>query len=143
VEDSFCRDGEAGAEYAHDWVSARNLVMLSLMTAWAETNKFGYIALGNNLEEAGAYPDNEEEFGNRFNAILPFATQNGVKIELLQPLSTYMKHEIVKLGLELGVPYHLTWSCYGDGRKPCNECGPCYMRRVAFERNGTVDPLLK
>lgn len=135
--------GESGAEYAHDWVSARNLLMLSILTAYAETNNFSYIAFGGNLEESGAYPDNEEEFGNRFNAILPFSTQNGMRIELLQPLSTYMKHEIIKLGEEAGVPFHYTWSCYSGKKKHCGECGPCYMRKKAFERNGLIDPVME
>lgn len=135
--------GIASAEYAHDWVSARNLVMLSLLTAFAEKNGMGYIAFGGNLEESGAYPDNEEEFGRRFNEVLPFATQNGVKIELLQPVSQLMKHEIVKLGVSLKVPYELTWSCYGNGKKHCGKCGPCFMRKMAFKRNGLKDPVFR
>jgi len=135
--------GVTGAECAMDWVSARNLLMLSMLTAYAESNGYGHIAIGNNLEESGAYPDNEEEFGNRFNSILPFAVQNGVKIQLEQPLAHYMKHEIVELGEQLGVPYELTWSCYGDGEFHCGECGPCFMRKTAFERNGLQDPVFK
>jgi len=141
VEGEFHKNGVEGTEYAHDWVSARNLLMLSIMTAFAETNGFGYIAFGGNLEEAGAYPDNEQEFGRQFNRILPFATQNGVKIELLQPLATYMKHEIVKIGERVGVPWELTWSCYDDGEQHCGECAPCYMRKTAFSRNGIQDPV--
>lgn len=136
-------DGESGAEYAYDWVSARNLLMLSILTAYAETNNISYIAFGGNLEEAGAYPDNEEEFGKRFNAILPFATQNGVRIKLLQPLATRMKHEIVAEGRKAGVPFDLTWSCYGGGEVHCGECGPCFMRKKAFERNGLTDPVME
>ena len=123
------------------WVSGRNLLMLSILTAYAESNEFGYIAFGGNLEESGAYPDNEQEFGRKFNEILPYATQNKVKIELLQPISTMMKHEIVKEGVRLNVPYELTWSCYSDADKHCNNCAPCFMRRVAFERNGWTDPV--
>ena len=135
--------GVVGAEYAKDWVSARNLLMLSILTAYAETNGIGYIAFGGNLEESGAYPDNEEEFGRRFNELLPFATQNGVKIELLQPVARMMKHEIVKIGLDNHVPFELTWSCYGDGEEHCGQCGPCFMRREAFMRNSTKDPVFK
>jgi len=130
-----------GIEYAMDWVSGRNLLMLAILTAYAESNEFGYIAFGGNLEESGAYPDNEQEFGRKFNEILPFATQNKIKIELLQPISTMMKHEIVKEGVRLNVPYELTWSCYSDADKHCNNCAPCFMRRVAFERNGWTDPV--
>jgi len=135
-------NGIKGAEYAEDWVSARNLLMLSILTAYAETHGFGYIAFGGNLEESGAYPDNEEEFAIRFNSLLPYAVQNGIKIELLHPVSRMMKYEIVKEGLRLNVPYELTWSCYGDGEKHCGICAPCYMRRTAFERNGVNDPVM-
>jgi len=142
VEGTYKKDGISGTEYAHDWVSARNLVMTSLLTAFAESNKIGIVATGGNLEESGAYPDNEHEFGRMVNNVLPYAVQNGLEIRFEQPLSNYMKHEIVKIGQELGVPWHLTWSCYSDKQEPCGKCGPCYMRRIAFERNGLVDPLL-
>ncbi len=115
--------------------------MLSILTAWAETNEYGYIAFGGNLEESGAYPDNEQEFGRRFNNILPYATQNGIKVELLQPVSNLMKHEIVKMGNEYKVPWELTWSCYSNKDKHCNSCAPCFMRKTAFERNGMTDPV--
>ena len=110
TEGTYHKSQIEGTEYAMDWVSGRNLLMLSILTAWAEANVYGYIAFGGNLEESGAYPDNEQEFGRKFNEILPFATQNKVKIELLQPISTMMKHEIVKEGVRLNVPYELTWS---------------------------------
>jgi 7-cyano-7-deazaguanine synthase len=141
TEGKYHKSQIEGTEYAMDWVSGRNLLMLSILTAWAESNKFGYIAFGGNLEESGAYPDNEQEFGRKFNEILPFATQNKVKIELLQPISTMMKHEIVKEGVKLKVPYELTWSCYSNDNVHCNNCAPCFMRRVAFERNGWTDPV--
>jgi 7-cyano-7-deazaguanine synthase len=141
LENKFLAQGVAGSEYAYDWVSARNLLMLAMLTAAAETKGFGYISIGNNLEEAGAYPDNEEEFGNLFNKILPFSTQNGVKVELLQPMAKYMKHEIVKIGLKLKVPFELTWSCYSNQEKHCGTCAPCFMRRTAFYRNGALDPV--
>jgi 7-cyano-7-deazaguanine synthase len=54
-----------------------------------------------------------------------------------------MKHEIVKIGVPLGVPYHLTWSCYSGNEEHCGECGPCFMRRTAFERNELDDPVFE
>ena len=116
--------------------------MLSILTAYAESKNISNIAFGGNLEESGAYPDNEQEFGRMFNNILPYATQNGVKINLLQPLSTLMKHEIIKLGRENNVPYELSWSCYSGKKKHCGKCGPCFMRKTAFQRNGLKDPAL-
>jgi 7-cyano-7-deazaguanine synthase len=131
-----------GAEYAHEWVPARNLVMLAHATAFAEANDYHVIALGNNLEEAGAYPDNEEEFTNLFDNLLDYAVQNGYEVRVVSPVGHLMKHEIVKLGLELKVPYELTWSCYRGGETHCGHCGPCFMRKTAFERNGMVDPVM-
>jgi 7-cyano-7-deazaguanine synthase len=53
-----------------------------------------------------------------------------------------MKHEIIKEGVDANVPYEHTWSCYGDGVYHCGKCGPCFMRKTAFERNGIKDPVL-
>lgn len=134
--------GIAGAEYAHEWVPARNLVMLSLTVSLAEAENYGHIYLGTNLEEAGAYPDNEEQFILDFNNLLYGAVQNGVKMEIHTPLGGLMKHEIIPFGQKYNTPYHLTWSCYRGGDKHCGECGPCFMRKTAFERNGLKDPVM-
>jgi 7-cyano-7-deazaguanine synthase len=134
--DDHIAGGEAGAEFAYEWVPARNLVMLSLATAYAEAHGFDTLVLGNNLEEAGAYPDNEPEFIARFNDMLPFAIGDGKKLKVIMPVGNLMKHEIVALGHELEAPLHLTWSCYRAGEKHCGTCGPCYMRRTAFRING-------
>lgn len=101
------------------------------------------LANGILVHNSGSYPDNEQEFGRLFNKILPYSTQNGTKIELLHPLSTYMKHEIVRIGNEVGVPWELTWSCYSDKDSHCGSCGPCFMRKTAFKRNGIKDPAFK
>ena len=132
---------ETGVEYAYEWVPARNLVMLSIATAYAEANGFNCIALGNNLEEAGAYPDNEPEFIYRFNAILPFSVNNGIDIKVTMPVGYLMKHEIVKLGKEIEAPMHLTWSCYDNKKKHCGKCAPCFMRKTAFEINNIKDSI--
>lgn len=138
-KDAQIAGGEAGAEFAHEWVPARNLVMLSVATAYAEANGFRYIALGNNLEEAGAYPDNEPEFINKFNEVLPFAVGDGKKLSVLMPVGNLMKHEIVRDGLAVAAPMDLTWSCYRNGEHHCGTCGPCMMRKTAFQINGLKD----
>lgn len=135
--------GIDGAEWAHEWVPARNLVMLAHATAFAEANGYHVVALGNNLEESGAYPDNEEEFTNLFNQLLPNAVHDGYKVSVVWPVGNLMKHEIVKLGVDLGAPLDVTWSCYRDGKKHCGACGPCFMRRTAFARNGLQDPVFR
>lgn len=133
--DSKVAGGEAGAEFAHEWVPARNLLLLSVATAFAEARGIDTIVLGNNLEEAGAYPDNEPEFIARFNDMLPFAVGDGKRMQVIMPVGNLMKHEIVALGKQVGAPMHLTWSCYRAGEVHCGTCGPCYMRRKAFEIN--------
>jgi len=134
--DSKLAGGEAGAEFAHEWVPARNLLLLSVATAFAEAQGIDTIVLGNNLEEAGAYPDNEPEFIAKFNDLLPFAVGDGKRMRVIMPVGNLMKHEIVELGHRIGAPMHLTWSCYRAEELHCGTCGPCYMRRKAFEING-------
>lgn len=131
--------GEEGSEFAHEWVPARNLVMLSVAAAKAEALGMRYIALGNNLEEAGAYPDNSQPFIDHFNKLLPFAVGCDYQLDVLTPVGNMMKHEIVKLGLEVEAPLDLTWSCYKQGEKHCGVCGPCFMRRTAFAINGAEE----
>lgn len=134
-------EGEAGAEFAHEWVPARNLIFLSIATAIAEGNGFETIVLGNNLEESGAYPDNEMIFINKLNQVMPYATNYQHQVQIKMPVGNLMKHEIVKLGLTNGTPFELTWSCYEGGSHHCGKCGPCYMRKKAFEINGEKDPI--
>lgn len=133
------RDGEKGAELAYEWVPARNLVFYSLALAYAEAHGYDTIALGNNLEESGAYPDNEMIFSRLFNDLIPNAVNKDVNIHVEQPVGNLMKHEIVALGLELFAPLDVTWSCYEAGDRQCGRCGPCYMRRKAFQMNGIED----
>ena len=133
------RGGEAGAEFAHEWVPARNLIFLSIAAGLAEAHGYDVIVPGTNLEESGAYPDNEMIFINKLNEVLPYATNLQKKVRIEMPVGNLMKHEIVKLGLEIGAPLELTWSCYEGGEAHCGKCGPCYMRRKAFEINGLKD----
>jgi len=135
--------GKEGAEYGHEWVPARNTVMIALALAYAEANGFDTLVLGNNLEESGGgYPDNEQEFINKWNDLIPFAVKPYADIVIEQPLGSLMKHEIVALGLMVGAPFESTWSCYSGGDTHCGTCGPCFMRRTAFEMNGAVDPVM-
>lgn len=133
--DAKVAGGEEGAEFAHEWVPARNLLLLAVATAYAEAKGHRWLVLGNNMEEAGAYPDNEPEFIAKFNDMLPFAVGDGKKLQVIMPVGNMMKHEIVKLGNEIGAPMELTWSCYRAGTYHCGKCGPCFMRRKSFEIN--------
>lgn len=134
--------GEAGAEFAHEWVPARNTIMLAAAAGYAEAHGFTTLALGTNIEEAGAYPDNEAEFIERFGDLLPYVVgPRAPVITIEQPVGVLTKREIVAEGLRVGAPLHLTWSCYEGGAQHCGECGPCFMRRRAFEMVGADDPI--
>lgn len=132
----------AGAEYAHEWVPARNFYMMGRAVAFAEANGYHYVALGQNLEEAGAYPDNEEEMGILLERVMPYAVSDGYEMHIITPVGHLMKHEIVKLGMDVGAPFDLTWSCYRSGAHHCGQCGPCFMRKEAFARNQLTDPVM-
>lgn len=131
------KDSIAGAEYAHEWVPFRNGVMISLAAALCDRFDVRHIYLGLNLEEGGAFPDNTEEFYQKFNEVLQLGSMARPVIH--NPLGSMMKHEIVKLALEIDAPIHLSWSCYRDGKEHCGRCAPCFMRRTAFKMNGRED----
>lgn len=133
--------GEAGAELAIEWVPARNLILSAIAVGIAEARGISTIALGNNLEESGAYPDNEQEFIHQLNHVLPNAVNVDRHVTFTQPVGNLMKHEIVALGLAVDAPLDLTWSCYEGGTTHCGDCGPCYMRRTAFAMNHATDPI--
>jgi 7-cyano-7-deazaguanine synthase len=135
------RGGVEGAELAHEWVPARNLIMMALAMGWCEANGVHRIALGTNLEEGGAYPDNEPEFLNKLRALTPYALRPYFKLTIETPVGNLMKHQIVRMGLDLGMPFQHTWSCYEGGPKHCGTCGPCSMRKTAFAMNGVGDPV--
>jgi queuosine biosynthesis protein QueC len=131
--------GEVGVETAHEWVPARNMVMMSMAAAYCDRHSVGTIALGLNMEEGGVYQDNSIEFFEAFEAAAKFGAKSAPK--MFMPLARKMKHEIVKLGYEIDAPIHLSWSCYHGGELPCGTCGPDIMRKKAHEMNGLVDTL--
>lgn len=133
------KSGKAGVEYALDWVYARNLILMSIAVGYAEANDYGYIYIGTNLEESGAYPDNEEQFILDFNNLLYGAVNNGYKVEIKTPLGGLMKKEIVEFAIKYNSPINKSWSCYNNYEYHCGECGPCFMRRNAFKRAGIID----
>ena len=98
-----------------------------------------YIA--NGVVSHNSYPDNEQQFIQDFNSCLYGAVQNGKYVEIRTPVGNLMKHEIVPFGLKYKAPFEHTWSCYRNGEKACGHCGPCFMRKTAFTRNGLVDPI--
>jgi len=137
--DKEITQGEIGIEYAHEWIYSRNLIMLSIALGYAEKNNFDVIMLGNNLEEENSYSDNCQEFIRKFGELIPNSVNLNKKIEIAEPVGNLMKHEIVKLGLEINAPLHLSWSCYEGKEVRCGTCGPCNLRKKAFAMNDRLD----
>jgi 7-cyano-7-deazaguanine synthase len=130
---------ELGAESPQEWVPARNMLMIACACALADAEGYTDIALGTNLEEGGAYPDNTQGFIAAMDAAGQLGTLQRPRVTA--PLGNLVKHQIVALGIEVDAPLERTWSCYADGPVHCGACGPCFMRRVAFEMNGLPDPV--
>jgi 7-cyano-7-deazaguanine synthase len=129
------------------YVPARNTVFLSLALAFAETLGAQDVFIGVNALDYSGYPDCRPEYIEAFSRMADLATKAGVegrqRLTIHTPLIHLSKAEIVKLGLELGVDYSQTSTCYApaaDGR-PCGECDACQLRIKGFEANGTRDPL--
>jgi 7-cyano-7-deazaguanine synthase len=138
-ESMTIRQNEESAEFAHEWVPARNTVFIALAAAICDRHDYDTIVLGLNLEEAGAYPDNTVEFFESFDRVCNVGTMSRPRI--LSPLGNLVKHEIVKLALEIAAPIDRSWSCYHGGEQHCGQCGPCFMRRKAFEMVGVPDSI--
>jgi 7-cyano-7-deazaguanine synthase len=129
------------------YVPARNTVFLSLALAWAETLGSFDIFIGVNCVDYSGYPDCRPEFLRSFQALANLATQAGVEgagdYRIHAPLLMLDKSQIIRRGLELGVDYSVTHSCYDptpDGLA-CGRCDSCRIRRSAFERLGMSDPI--
>ncbi len=142
LDGSVINNGEAGAEQAIEWVPSRNTIMAAIACGIAEAEGFDIIVLGINLEEAGGgYTDNVVELYDGLNGLMHWIVGVGKKIAFVSPLGNLMKHEIVKLGLDVRAPMDMTWSCYNNGELHCGNCGPCTMRRTAFAINERHDPV--
>ena len=129
------------------YVPARNTVFLSLALAMAETRGAEAIVLGVNAIDYSGYPDCRPEYLDAFRSLARLATKAGVAgqpLEILAPLVSLTKAEIIRLGLELGVDYGLTTSCYDPdpAGRPCGECDSCRLRAAGFAAAGAVDARL-
>lgn len=128
------------------YVPARNTIFLSFALAWAEVLGSTDIFIGVNALDYSGYPDCRPEFIQAFERMANFATRMGVEgsrpLVIHTPLIAMTKAEIIRKGLDLGVDYALTVTCYDpsvDG-DACGVCDACLLRRKGFEENGLIDP---
>ena len=128
------------------YVPARNTVFLSLALAWAETINAFNIFIGVNILDYSGYPDCRPEYIAAFEKTANLATKAGVlgeRFKIHTPLINMKKSEIILNGLELGVDYSLTSSCYDPLKNgtPCGHCDACILRLKGFQEADTLDPL--
>lgn len=121
-------------------VPNRNMVLLAVACAAAISEGCEAVAYGAHAGDLAIYPDCRPEFVDAMQAA--FQLCDWSKIELLAPFVGIHKGDIAKIGVDLGVPYGDTWTCYEGGERPCGKCGSCTERAEAFEHAGVPDPLI-
>jgi 7-cyano-7-deazaguanine synthase len=122
------------------YVPFRNAHFLSVAVSWAEVLGAQKIYIGAVEQDSSGYPDCRPAYYAAFNQVIRTGTKQGA-IEIATPLIAMRKHEIVRLGLELGAPFDLTWSCYSREDRACGVCDSCVLRRRAFQEAGAADPI--
>jgi 7-cyano-7-deazaguanine synthase len=127
------------------YVPARNTVLLSLALAWAEVLGARDIHVGVNAVDYSGYPDCRPEYIRAFEGMANLATKaavEGARLAIHAPLIDFTKAQIIRRGIELGVDYALTVSCYlaDEEGRACGRCDACRLRRAGFEAAGAADP---
>jgi len=127
------------------YVPARNTVFLSIALGWAEVLEAGEIYIGVNAVDYSGYPDCRPAFIEAFESMAATATKAGVEgnpVKLRTPIINLSKADIIRSGIELGVDYSLTISCYQatDSGLACGVCDSCRLRRQGFDEAGVPDP---
>ena len=123
------------------YVPFRNANLLSIATSWAEVIGANYIYIGAVEEDSSGYPDCRKIFYDAFNRVIALGTKGDPTIEIITPVIGWKKKDIVKKGMELNVPFHLTWSCYKSEGIACGECDSCALRLRGFQLAGLEDPI--
>jgi 7-cyano-7-deazaguanine synthase len=128
-------------EIPSSYVPFRNANMLAIATSWAEVLGASRIYIGAVAEDSSGYPDCRPEFFEAFQQTIKTGTKPDTHIEIRTPIIHLSKAEIVKKGIELNAPLHLTWSCYRSEDVACGTCDSCALRLRGFEQAGVKDPI--
>jgi len=123
------------------YVPFRNAHLLSIAVSWAEVLSATEVYIGAVEEDSSGYPDCREGFFSAFGAAVSLGTRPGAGISIITPLIHMRKSEIVKKGVALKAPLHLTWSCYRDSLLACGVCDSCALRLRGFSGAGQTDPI--
>jgi len=129
-----------GSEIPVTYVPFRNAHFLSAAVSWAEVLGAKAVFIGAVEQDSSGYPDCRPAYYEAFNALIQKGTKAG-DIRVETPLIRMRKSEIVKLGVELGAPFHVSWSCYSGEDEACGVCESCVLRLRAFREAGARDPI--
>ncbi len=127
------------------YVPARNSIFLAVALGVAEARELDAVWIGVNAIDYSGYPDCRPQFIEAFRGVAATGQKRGVEgnpIAIRSPLIRATKAEIVTMGIDLGAPLHLTWSCYLGGDTPCGTCDACVLRARGFAEAGVADPAL-
>src|SRR5216684_111200 len=122
------------------YVPFRNAHFLAAAVSWAEVLGAKTVFIGAVEQDSSGYPDCRPAYYDAFNQLIRMGTKEGV-IRVETPLIAMRKNEIVRLGVELGAPFHVSWSCYSGETEACGVCESCVLRLRAFREAGAVDPI--
>jgi 7-cyano-7-deazaguanine synthase len=132
--------GMIGHEIPVTYVPFRNAHFLAAAVSWAEVLGGEKVYIGAVEQDSSGYPDCRPAYYRAFNEVVKTGTKDG-RIEIVTPLIGLRKSEIVRVGLELGAPFDLTWSCYSREDCACGVCDSCVLRLRAFQDAGATDPI--
>jgi 7-cyano-7-deazaguanine synthase len=131
---------EVGQSVPVTYVPFRNAHFLAVAVSWAEVLGAEKVYIGAVEPDSSGYPDCRPAYYKAFNEVVKTGTKDGL-IEIVTPLIAMRKTDIVRLGLELGAPFDLTWSCYSREDRACGVCDSCALRLRAFAAAGVQDPI--
>ena len=123
------------------YVPFRNANLLAMAVSYAEASECDAIFIGAHSEDFSGYPDCRPAFFEAFQQVIDVGTKPDTDIALNAPFADWSKTDIVERGIELGVPFEQTWSCYRDSSPACGTCDACAFRLEAFQQNGIRDPI--
>jgi 7-cyano-7-deazaguanine synthase len=129
-----------GGDVPVTYVPFRNAHFLSAAVSWAEVLGAATVLIGAVEQDSSGYPDCRPAYYDAFNTLIRAGTRDG-EISVVTPLIRLRKHEIVRLGVELGAPLHVSWSCYSGETEACGVCESCALRLRAFAEAGAVDQI--
>ena len=140
-ENELGAPGPEGSAIPVTYVPFRNAHFLSVAVSWAEATGANEVYIGAVAEDSSGYPDCRPEYYEAFQELIRRGTRPETQIEIVTPVILLKKSQIIRRGMELAAPLHLTWSCYQGAELACGVCDSCLLRLRAFAGAGVPDPI--